>query len=150
MPFSAGQRLSGAKLQTVQTVVYSAFQSATGAQTFTTSEVDSGACFVTFTTVTNGAVYTCYGVGDLEVTVAGVSVVAVGRLNVDGVSITAKEMHLRADSVGRATVGQVWTGTLPTAGSHTLKLRLIKNAAGGTMQANDNHTCIVVHIMEVE
>ena len=149
MPIVSGRPPTTAQLVRLQTVVYSAAQSGSGSQTFTTGEVDSAACTVTFTTATNGALYTVYGVGDFEVTAASAAIVAVGRLNVDAVTITTKEMHLRADSIGRATVSQVWTGSLSTAGSHTIKLRILKSGAGGTMQANDNHTSFVLHIMEV-
>jgi hypothetical protein len=149
VPIVSGRPPTTAQLVRLQTVIYSAVQSNTGAQTFTTTEADSVGCTVTFTTATAGATYTVYGVGDFEVTAASAAVVAVGRLAVDGTTITSKEMHLRADAVGRATVSQVWTGSLPASGSHTIKLRILKNAAGGTMQANDNHTSIVFHIMEV-
>lgn len=149
MTLSAGQVPSAATLLRLQTVVYSAGQSGTGTQTFTTSEVDSAGCTVTFSTAT-AAQCVVHGIGDIEVTVAGAGVVAVGRLNVDGSTVAGgAEMHLRADAVGRATVSQCWAFSLSGSGSHTIKLRIIKSAAGGTMQTDDLHTRIVVQVIEV-
>lgn len=149
MTLNSGQQPTAATLLHLQPVIYSAGQSGSGSQSFTTSEVDSAGCTVTFTTAT-AAKIVVQGVGDFEVTSSSAAVVATGRLNVDGSTVTgAQEMHLRADSIGRATVAGLWDFNVSGAGSHTIKLRLIKSGAGGAMQADDNHTRIVVWVMEV-
>lgn len=149
MTLNAGQQPTAATVLHLQPVIYSAGQSNTGAQTFTTTEADSVGATVTFTTATAAKVVV-NGVGDFEVTSASAAIVAIGRLNVDGSTVTgAQEMHLRADSLGRATVAGLWDFNVSGAGSHTVKLRLLKSGAGGAMQANDNHTRIVVWVLEV-
>lgn len=149
MTLNAGQQPTAATVLHLQTVIYSAGQTGSGSQTFTTSAVDSAGCTVTFSTAT-AAKCVVNGVGDFAVGTASASVVAVGRLVVDGTTVTgAQEMHLRADSVGGATVAGLWDFSLAGSGSHTIKLQLIKTGAGGAMQANDNHTRIVIHVYEV-
>jgi hypothetical protein len=144
---NAGQAPTAATVLHLQTVVYSAGQS--GGATFTTTETDSSGTTVTFSTAT-AATCVVVGVGDFEVTTASASVVAVGRLNVDGSTVAGgAEIHLRADSIGRASVSQCWHFSLSGSGSHTIKLRLLKTAVGGVMTANDVHTRIVVMVTEV-
>lgn len=145
----AGRAPTAATVNRLQPTPLDACQTGSGSQTFTTTETDSAGCTISFTTAT-AATCVVQGTGDFAVGTAAASVVAIGRLNVDGVTVsTGREMHQRADSVGGSTCSGLWKFTLAAAGPHIVKLRLIKSGAGGVMQANDNHTQIVLTVFEV-
>lgn len=148
MSLLAGEVLSASDASHLQTVVYSGTQTgnAGSQQTVTTTETDCLGCSVTFSTAT-AAVYVVTAHFDLDVSSSGTTV-NVGRLNIDGVTQT-KEAHLSGSSVTRSTPGQVWTGTVSGAGSHTFKLRVIKSAAAATVNCVDTHTTFTVLIIEV-
>jgi hypothetical protein len=145
--FAAFQIVRASQLNRIQPYVQSAVQSGTGQQTVTTTETDAAGCSVTFTSAT-AALVTATIFCDLEVTATGLSVFQ-GRLNVDGTSITLKEVHLNGSSLTRATTGQVIDFTLSGAGSHTVKLRLLKTAAAATILTDDNHTGFSLNVREV-
>jgi hypothetical protein len=147
MSFLAFQIVRASALNRIQPVVYPVGQSGTGQQTVTTTETDSAGCSVTFTTATP-ALCTATIFCDLEVTATGGAVFQ-GRLNVDGTSITTKEVHLNGSSLTRDTAGQVIDFTLSGAGSHTVKLRLLKTAAAATILTDDNHTGFSLQVREV-
>jgi hypothetical protein len=140
MSFLAFQIVRASALNRIQPIVYPAQQTgnAGSQQTVTTTETDSLGCSVTFTTV-SAAVCTATLFCDVESTVVGASVFQ-GRLNVDTVSITGKEVHLNGATIERATLGQVIDFTLSGAGTHTVKLRLLKTAAAATILTDDQHT----------
>lgn len=148
MSLFAGQVLSASDAGHLQTVVYSGKQSgnAGSQQAVTTTETDCLNASVTFSTAT-AAVYVVTAHFDLDASASGASV-TVGRLAIDGVT-QSDEAHLSAISTARSTPGQVWTGTVSGAGSHTFKLRVLKSAAAGTINCVDQHTKFVVLIIEI-
>lgn len=148
MAVAAFQIIRASTINRIQPIVYSAVQSGPGIFTTTTTEQDAPGCSVTFTTAT-AAICTATIFCDTEVTATGASVVFQGRLNVDGSTITSKEAHTSGASLGRPTIGQVIDFTLSGAGSHTVKLRVVKSAAAGTFITYDNHTGFSLQVREV-
>lgn len=149
MPITAGKPPTAAQLTRLQSVIYTAFQTgnAGSLQAVTTAETDCLGCSVTFTTATT-ANWTVTAFFDVDVTATGAAI-AVGRLSVDGTTITGAEAHLSGSSVTRSTPGQVWSGAFAAAGSHTVKLRVIKSAAAATINCIDLHTRFVLTVFEV-
>ena len=147
MPFAAGEIITAGRLNRLQPVPREA--AATNDLTLTTAEQDILGASITVITQTANAVYLAYGVFDMSATTGAAGVIMVGRLAVDGVSDT-EEAHADGSTTGaRITASQDWRGTLATAGSHTLKLRGLKSAAGGTMLARTIHSKLTVVIYEV-
>lgn len=145
----AGRAPLAGAVNRLQSTTYEAVQSGSGSQALTTTETDSASCTLSIT-VTTAATCIVWGTCDFEVTAASAAVVAVGRLNVAGSTVAGgKEIHLRADSIGRGTVSQCWRFAFSGAGTFTVKLRILKSGAGGTIQANDTHTSIVAQVQEV-
>jgi hypothetical protein len=149
MSFVAFQIVRASALNRIQPVVYPAQQTgnAGSQQTVTTTETDALGCSVTFTTV-SAAVCTATIVCDVESTIVGASVFQ-GRLNVDTVTITTKEVHLNGATIERATLSQVIDFTLSGAGTHTVKLRLLKTAAAATILTDDQHTGFSLQVREI-
>lgn len=147
MTLNAGQAPAAASIVNLQPVIYSAQQSNTGQQTVTTTETDSVGCTVTFTTLT-AAKYIAYIAADHECSATGTTLVST-RLNVDGTTVTTPSANSNANATTRQTVGQVITGTLSGAGSHTVKLRLFKSLNSATIVAYDVHTRFILVIQEV-
>lgn len=147
MSFAAFQIVRASQLNRIQPTEYASFQSGTGQQTITTTETDSAGCTVTFTTAT-AAVCTVWIFCDVEVTATGASVFQ-GRISVDGTTVTAKEAHVTGLTLTRVTAGQAIDFTLSGAGSHTVKLRLLKTAAAATIVTDDNHTGFTLSVREV-
>jgi hypothetical protein len=149
MTLNAGQAPTAATMLHLQPTIYSAAQTGNGGglQAVTTTETDCLGCSVTFSTAT-AAAYMVVAFFDLDVTASGATT-AVGRLNIDGTTVTGIEAHLGGSSVTRATPGQVWTGSLSGGGSHTLKLRIIKSAALATINCIDLHTRMAITVIEV-
>lgn len=149
MPFTAGQKLRASQLQNVQPITYNAFQTGNGGgqQAVTTTETDCLAASVTFTSLTaaNCVVVASF---DLDVAVTGATI-AQGRLSVDAATITTPEAHLSGSSVTRTTATQSWTFTLSAAGTHTVKLRILKTAAAATINCVDGHTRFSLILSEV-
>jgi plastocyanin len=149
MTFVAFSIVRASALNRIQPVEYSAIQNGNGGsqQTVTTTETDSLGCSVTFTTAT-AAICTAWLTCDLEVQVTG-STVFQGRLNIDTVTVTTKEVHLNGASLLRMTPGQTIDFTLSGAGTHTVKLRLLKTAAAATIVTDDQHTGFTLSVREI-
>lgn len=133
----------------LQPVIYSATQTgnAGNQQVVTTTEADCLGCTVSFSTAT-AANYVVTATFDFDVSASGATV-NVGRLSIDGTTVTGSEAHLGGSSVTRATVSQVWTGAFLAAGAHIVKLRCIKSAAAATVNCVDTHTKFVITVLEV-
>jgi hypothetical protein len=65
------------------------------------------------------------------------------------VTITTKEVHLNGATIERATLSQVIDFTLSGAGTHTVKLRLLKTAAAATILTDDQHTGFSLQVREI-
>jgi hypothetical protein len=81
---------------------------------------------------------------------AAIAVSAIGELDVDGLgSVQGQAILEVATASDRATVTQVYTGVLATAGPHTFDLMARKTAAVGTVFAGGNNcTRLLVKIYE--
>lgn len=149
MPFTAGQKLRASDLNKIQPVEYSGQQSGnvSNLQAITTSQVDCLNCFVTFSTSTAA---TCKIVADWDVDVStGGAAVAVGRVVVDGSTI-GDEAHYSIVTTGsRVTMSQSWRFVLSGSGAHTVKLAVLKSAAAGTVNCDDQHTKFTLTVTEV-
>jgi hypothetical protein len=149
MTFAAFQIVRASALNRIQPIVYPATQSGNGGsqQTVTTTETASLGCSVTFTTTT-AAICTATIFCDIEIQVTGATVFQ-ARLNVDTVSVSTREVHLNGSSLQRSTPGQVVDFTLSGAGTHTVKLNLLKTVAAGTIVTDDQHTGFSLQVREI-
>lgn len=112
----------------------------------TTTEVDITGATVTFTTTKANATYLVTG-SFYFAAASGAVTIASGKLNVDGTNRTAfAQFTGTSATTDRVSASQTWTGTLASAGSHTLKLRGVAGASGVTV--NDTHTTITVMVFE--
>jgi uncharacterized protein YaiE (UPF0345 family) len=141
----AGEIVSAGRLGRMQPITYQADASGTLAVLTTVADVP-GATY-TFTTAAANATYVVWGVYDVN-QVATTNNDFIGRLSVDGV-ISGKFALFGGQVNGdRATVTQVWRGTLPSAGSHTIKLAASTTAVS-QFQVVAGHTSITIEITEV-
>lgn len=114
---------------------------ATGTSTaVTTSVADLAGATVNVTTVETNTEVKVQGVFDVE---ASAGDIFVGTLVVNGGAAQNGEAHF-ATALGRANITQTWTVTLPTVATHTLKLRVQKVGASGTVNVYGVHSCILV------
>lgn len=116
-----------------------------GPLVLTTSEVDCPSATVTFTTTGTTAIAVAHGVFDMDQATPSGTTTNLGLLSVDGVTETKQAIFRCLTPNDRASVAQTWRVSL-TAGSHTLKLRVKKTGAGGTLGCSDVHTSIVVTV----
>ncbi|RPK85053.1 hypothetical protein [Streptomyces sp. ADI98-10] len=128
MPIAAGQKITAGQLTRMQPTKY--LGEATGSLTASTTYQLIPGCTVTLTTLAANATYSVIGVFDCNVTTIHATNLMVGRLTVDGSGGTGLAIHAM-DTQDRDTVAMLWQGTLAAAGSHTLQLEGVINAAGG-------------------
>lgn len=112
----------------------------------TTTEVDITGATVTFSTTKTNARYLVNASFYMSA-VTGGTAVATGKLNVDGSNQTANANFTGSTTLDRANVGQSWTGTLASAGSHTFKLRGVLSAGTG-IRVNTGGTAFTVVVFE--
>lgn len=142
MPFTAFQTITAAALNRLATVS----GEATGTNlVLTATETDLPAASVTLSTSAANAKFEVTGAFDITTTATGAS--GVGRLSVDGSTLTGQAVITHAAINSRTTIPWSWQGTLASAGSHTFKLRALKDSGGGTM--NCGNSKITVKIFEV-
>ncbi|MEU2149310.1 hypothetical protein ABZ741_34060 [Streptomyces globisporus] len=149
MPILAGQIITAGQLNRLQPVVYSATGSSN--LVLTTTDTDVPGASVTLTTGTANAIYVAHGVFCFD---AGGAVTDFGSgiLNVDGAQASGNARWSGEVGTDFGTDTQLWTGTLPAAGSHTLKLQGSRSAApAGGIQITmlGAFTKILVTIYEV-
>lgn len=138
MAFTAGQKLAASDLDQILTT---SSQFIGGAQTTSDithsgSTVDLTGSSVTFTTQYANTKYAAWGVFDVIAGSSGIGATFIGTAVLDGSTIAAGESHFSAAVSSRATVAQMWIGTLPLAGSHTIKLQ----GTGNTYHTEGTHT----------
>jgi hypothetical protein len=119
MAFLAGERITAARLNRLQTVTYGAIGSGTVVASSTNADVTSAT--VTITTEAASAQYKAICVWDYNATgVPGASSTA--RLAIDGVG-QSPLATFRGDAANeRGTVTQTYEGNLGAAGTYTFKL----------------------------
>lgn len=145
MAILAGEIVSASRLGRMQPRLYDAACTATAG--ITTVETDVTGATITLTTEAANATYQVTGVFYFN-QVATTNNDPQGKLSVDGVS-SARIATFGGQVAGdEATTTQVWTGTLPSAGSHTLKLRTVA-PANSQWEIVATHTVIQVLIFEV-
>jgi hypothetical protein len=116
--------------------------------TLTTSYADITGASVSFDTYYPDAIYEVWAVWDAEATtVSGVTAIR-GEMMIDGVADLAKSAFTGLTTGARATVMQVYDGTISTPGAHTIKLRALKSANVGTYKVLLDATKLLVNIHE--
>jgi hypothetical protein len=126
----------------------SAIARASDALTLTTTTTDVPGASLTITTQMPNTVVVVTAFFDLAASNTTGTDVAVGSLDVDGVSMTGAiiyQMQVAGVSAHRLTAGQQWRVTLADAGDHTLKLRASRTAnTAGTFVVQSTHTTLAV------
>jgi hypothetical protein len=119
MAFLAGEVITAARLNRLQTITYGAIGSGTVAASSTNADVTSAT--ISITTEVASAQYKAICVWDYNATgVPGASSTA--RLAIDGVG-QSPLATFRGDAANeRGTIGQTYEGTLGAAGTYTFKL----------------------------
>lgn len=119
---------------------------ASGTLTLTTSEQDVPGATWTFQTVGANAIVVVIGVYDFDCTSALAATFAMGRLSVDGVTQTT-EAHGSTAAAIRNTCAQLWPVSV-SAGTHTVKLRALKNNATPVIAVDATHTTMAVLVFD--
>lgn len=109
---------------------------------------DVAGCEVEIETEAANAKYIAYAVFDMSMGATSNST-GVGILDVDGTDDTRQAIFNGQTSGVRATVMQVFSGVLASAGVHTFKLQAQRAVGAGAMNVNVTHTTITVHVIEV-
>ena len=143
MAFAAGNKITTDRLNRLQTTIYHAIGSGTVVGAATNSDVTDAT--VTFTTTADDATYAAVGVWDVDWTSSTTST-GTARVDVDGSPQTPLATFGAQVSTDRTTVSQTYSGTLATAGSHTIKL-IASPASGQTIQGVNSS--ILVFVQEV-
>lgn len=145
----AGQTLTAGTVDRIQPKWYEGI--ATSALAVSTSTyADIVGASVTFSTVAANARFKAEAVFDASVTTANTTNLMVGRLVVDGTPDTGGLAVHAMDTQDRDTIVQQWTGTLASAGSHTIKLQgAVTPGSGGAGSFLQSDTKVIVTIMEV-
>lgn len=147
MPFTGLQIVTADQLNRLQPITYSEMASSALTVT-TTTDTDIPGCSITLTTGANNATYVASAIFDCDATVTNATTLIVGKLFVDGAAALGTSTYAM-DTALRATIAEMWVGTLATAGSHTLKLTGALNVAAGTGVFRATNTKITVTITEV-
>ena len=143
MVFLAGERLTAARLNRLQSVVYGAIGSGTVAASQTNADVTDAT--VTFTTTTANAQYKVWAVWDFNATgVPGGSSTA--RLAINGAGQNPLGTFRCSATSERGTVTQAYEGNLATAGTYTFKLIVTTNTNTTVIGSNSS---ITVDVQEV-
>lgn len=100
---------------------------------------------VTITTAQTNTSVTVIGVFDMTTTSTGGN--GIGTCVVDGSTQSGEAIHALATLNDRDTVMQVWSVTLSTAGSHTIKLQGSATSTG-TVTISSTHTTITATVYD--
>lgn len=143
MAFLPGERITAARLNRLQPVVYGAIGSGTVAASQTNADVTSAT--VTLTTQAANAQYKAWCVWDFNAT--GVpDASSTGRMAIDGVGQSPLATFRGDASNERGTVTAVYEGNLTAVSSYTFKL-IATTAANVTVQGVN--CSVTVEITEV-
>lgn len=139
----AGETIAASDIPVITS--YNVIQSA--ALTLTTTFTDVTGVTQTFSTSRANATAVVFATCDFFITVAiGAGGLTGGQVVVDGVA-QAGQADLNANIANRGTAGVVWTGTLASSGSHTIKLQARKTINAGTA-AIETQTKMVIMVIE--
>lgn len=143
MAFLAGDLLTAQRANRLQPKKY--YRAATGTVAASQTNADVPGLSVTFTTETNGAQVDCAWVVDFDLS-GSITTVAASRLLLDGGTASDNSAIFGGEiSTDRGTCAQQQQYTIPTAGSHTIKVQ-------ATTPANftiNTHSTLVVEVREV-
>ncbi|MFB6710626.1 hypothetical protein [Streptomyces sp. NPDC056333] len=154
MPILAGQIITAGQLARMQPRPFY-LQAGSGTNLSTTTFVDIAGCSVTVTTSAPNAVYTVQANFSFDtITAVATGPYTRGALDVDGVIQSGEarwsEGTTGADAGDYNMNSKSWSGILPAAGTHTLKLiGALNSATGGPVIASTGFTDITVVIYEV-
>ena len=113
----------------------------------TTAENPIPGATLTFTTVHANANVQVTGIFDVTTTTAGTGT-ATGHCQVDGADQANQAIWFLVTASARATIAQSWSVTLAAAGSHTIKLLGMLNAASGVCTFSPTHTTISALVLD--
>jgi hypothetical protein len=120
----------------------------TSTLTLTTTVQDVAGCTLTFTLAGAHGFALVVGTFDFQPTATSAGNIAIGALMADATTQSQQVIWSDNGANSRGTLSQSWVVPL-AAGSHTLKLRASKVAAGGTHVANSSHTNMSVLIVDL-
>ncbi len=140
MAFQPGDDTEAARLNRLQIKPYYAVGTAALAGAATNADVPGAT--VTFTTEMANAVYLAFCVWDVDLTGA-TTATGTARLAVDGTPVSPLATYGQEVTTDRLTVAQNYSGTLGSAGSHTLKL-VASPAASQTIQGTNSSILVIV------
>lgn len=112
-----------------------------------TTLTDIPGCTVTFTTANPNASVLVTGIFDIDVATSGGSV-ALGYCVVDGAVQNGQATQQLATTATRNTCAQVWNVSLPTAGTHTIKLQGALSVAVGSAVYETTHTNLNLLVLD--
>lgn len=119
MAFLAGENITAGRLNRLQPKKSIVYQTAPLVGAVTNTLVPG--CTISITNETAGALWTCWWSLDYDLTTA-TTATGTGRARVDGVLATTFAPWAAEVGTDRATVGNVATGSLASAGPHTFDL----------------------------
>lgn len=140
MAFSPGDDVDAERLNRLQIRPYYAV--GTAALVGAASNADVPGATVTFTTETANATYLAFCVWDVDISGA-TTATGTARLAVDGSAVSPLATFGQEVATDRLTVSQNYSGSLGSAGSHTLKL-VASPAASQTIQGVNSSILVIV------
>ncbi|MFI8817452.1 MULTISPECIES: hypothetical protein [unclassified Streptomyces] len=153
MPIYAGSIVTAGQLTRMQPRPYYQ-QAGSGTDLSTTAFVDIAGCSVSVSTLAPGALYTVHANFSFDtITAVASGPYTRGALSVDGVIQSGEarwsEGTTGSDGSDYSMNSKSWSGTLATAGAHTLKLvGALNSATGGPVIASTGFTDVTVVIYE--
>lgn len=148
MPFLSGQVVTADDLNHLKPTSYLA--TATVDLVGSVTNTDVVGATMTIDTETDNAVFDAIAIGDFDTVGGGTTTAASFRLMVDGVEADTSRGIFQvgaATANDRQTTPQVWHGTIPVAGPHTIKIQA--STLPANMEINALHTRLLVTIHEV-
>lgn len=145
MPIYAGQTITAGQLARLRPTPYEV--TASGNLALTTTETDVPGASIALTTAAANAVYVATGTFSFDITSANTNF-GEGILHVDGAQASGNARWSGEVTTDFGPAVQQWSGTLATAGAHTLKLRGVMSAGTG-IQLLGAFTRLIVIVYEV-
>ncbi|KOX13344.1 hypothetical protein ADK67_44245 [Saccharothrix sp. NRRL B-16348] len=143
MTFTAGQKVTAAQLNALETKYAQANK--TTNQSMTTTIADLVGCSITITTFVASVVVKITGSMDIENTgIADIGIFQAWAPSTLGGASAALTGDLNVQRTGRDGSSREWVHTLGAAGSYTIKLRGYKIGAANTVQVLATHSRLIV------
>lgn len=143
MTFTAGQKVTAAQLNAIETKYTQATKSTN--QALTTSIADLVGCSITITTFVASVVVKITASLDIEATgISDIGIMQAWAPSILGGASAALTGDLNYQTTGRNAAERTWVHTLGAAGSYTIKLRGYKIGASNTVQVLATHSRLIV------